>query len=78
MLEHGFGAALGGMSVVFAALLLITLFIAMLPRVLHAVWPLPDEDDQPPSSKAKPTSTEDELVAAIAFALHTELQRKGP
>lgn len=70
--------AASGIVIVFAALALITSFITLLPRILHAIHPLPEEDEAAPAGRPKAASTEDELVAAIAFALHTELQRKGP
>lgn len=78
MSSRGLSIALSGLTIVFAALLLITLFIAALPHLLgmlHRVWPEVDHshahDDYPESQIA-----EDEAVlAAIGYVLHTEFQR---
>jgi Na+-transporting methylmalonyl-CoA/oxaloacetate decarboxylase gamma subunit len=78
VVEHGLGTAVGGMLVVFAALSLITLFISILPRVLHFIAPLPDDDEAEPASARKPAApADDELLVAIGFALHTELERRS-
>ena len=53
--------AMTGMTVVFAALTLIAVFIYSLPRVLaviEGIFPTPPEND------------EDERAAAVGFALH--------
>jgi Na+-transporting methylmalonyl-CoA/oxaloacetate decarboxylase gamma subunit len=78
VLQYGLMTAVVGLLIVFAALALITLFISLLPHILHAIHPLPEDDEVSPAARGRTASAEDELVAAIAFALHTELQRKGP
>ena len=78
VVEHGLWTSLSGMLVVFAALSLITLFISILPRVLHLIAPLPEEDEQAmaPTRKTS-TAAEDEVLVAIAFAIHSDRQRKS-
>jgi Na+-transporting methylmalonyl-CoA/oxaloacetate decarboxylase gamma subunit len=76
VVEHGLWTTLGGMLVVFAALSLIAMFIAILPRVLNAIAPLPEEDEHAAAPIRKtPAAEDDEVAVAIAFAMHTELQR---
>ena len=58
--------AVTGMTVVFAALTLIAVFIYSLPRVLAAL-----EGIFPPSPTQLPSpDDEDERAAAVGFALH--------
>ena len=78
ILEHqGLGIAATGMIIVFAALTLITVFIAMLPRILALpMFGVPPDELQPVASRSRSTG-EDEVAAAIGFALHqVELQKK--
>ena len=58
--------AVTGMTVVFAALTLIAVFIYSLPRVLAAI------EGIVPTSSAQllPPNDEDERAAAVGFALH--------
>lgn len=58
--------AMTGMTVVFAALTLIAVFIYSLPRVLAVIEGIfPTPPDQLP-----PENDEDERAAAVGFALH--------
>lgn len=74
---NGLAIAVTGMSIVFAALTSLSVFIALLPRVL-AWLPLsflqvPDERND--GNVHPPTP---EVVAAIAVALHARDSRTGP
>ena len=65
----------------FVALILISLFIASLPRILEQVagiWP-EVEDRHAMSREGHPESLvadDAHVLAAIGFVLHTELQRR--
>ena len=68
--SNGFGIAATGMTIVFAALTFISVFIYLLPKVLSAF-----ELVVPPASELQvgspPQTTDDEEIAAvIGFALH--------
>ena len=67
-----------GMLIVFSALTLITVFIAMLPRILSSLDPyLPavsDHHHQPTPADALPMD-EERIVAAIGAVLHAEMQK---
>lgn len=77
--HHGIGLTITGMLIVFTALVLVSLFIAWLPRVLGAVgnW-FPEVDlysaaasPALPRSPAPSSDAVDEaIVAAIGFVLH--------
>ena len=68
--NNGIGIALTGMTIVFAALTMISVFISLLPKVLDAFsLVLPPEPE--PQLAAQPESSGDEEIAAvIGFALH--------
>ena len=68
--SNGFAIAATGMTIVFAALTFISVFIYLVPKVLSAF-----ELVVPPASQLQaaspPQSTDDEEIAAvIGFALH--------
>ena len=69
-----------GMLIVLSALLLLSFFIAALPRVLRslaAVWP--EKESIHAAVEAHPenmTPDDDAVLAAIGFVLHTEYQRE--
>lgn len=68
---NGFAIAITGMLIVFAALAIISLFIALLPRVLKVLAVVfPEEHHHGAVSSKKPTRDDDALLAAIGFALH--------
>ncbi|MEZ6061746.1 MAG: OadG family protein [Planctomycetaceae bacterium] len=76
---EGPSIAISGMLIVFAALLLITLFISALPKILLAVGKFLPEA---PERHALPDRSEsllpdDALLAAIGFVLHMELQKQA-
>ena len=57
-----------GLTVVFVALTFIAGFIHMLPKIL-ALLPA-TEEPEPTSKPAPPTSNDDAVAAAIAYAIH--------
>ncbi len=78
----GIGLSITGMTIVFVSLVLVSLFISGLPRVLPLVNGILPEiaghHGAPMPFAASPqaaVSTEEEIVAAIGFALHS---RGGP
>ncbi|MDA0747130.1 MAG: OadG family protein [bacterium] len=71
---HGLDIAFTGMLIVFTALLLISLFIAALPRILDRLsvyFPEGPEHHLAGAPAPRAPSDETELLAAIGFALHT-------
>jgi oxaloacetate decarboxylase gamma subunit len=82
--QGGVGIALTGLTIVFLALVLISIFIAWLPRILELVDPyLPEASDHhttaaPAARAASQASQADdaELAAAIGFVLHSEMERR--
>jgi hypothetical protein len=78
-MSRGIPIAIAGILIVFTALLLISLFIASLPRVLAMVAKVLPEVDE---SHARQSLSEDQaggdgaVLAAIGFVLHTELQNQ--
>ena len=72
---QGVDIAITGMSIVFTALALISLFIFALPRIL-AMWS-PETSAVVRSTAGQDLSRpeEDEVVAAIGLALHTGRNR---
>ncbi len=75
--SEGNSIAITGMLIVFTALTLISVFIAVLPKLLSAIGPyLPaveDHHDAPTTAESLPTD-EEQIVAAIGHVLHTEMQ----
>ncbi len=71
--------AIVGTVIVFAALSLISIFIASLPRILQAVslvWPEVSDwrhEDRHPESRV---ADDTDVLAAIGFVLHTEFQKQ--
>ena len=75
---HGFGISIIGMVVVFAALALISTFISLLPAILRIVNKIfPPEEASHALSRSSDAS-ENEVIAAIGFALHTQLGKHIP
>jgi Na+-transporting methylmalonyl-CoA/oxaloacetate decarboxylase gamma subunit len=76
---NGIGLAITGMAIVFTVLVLVSLYIAWLPRILpllnailpvvehHHGAPMPSAGARPQASSA---DAEAEVVAAIALAMH--------
>jgi Na+-transporting methylmalonyl-CoA/oxaloacetate decarboxylase gamma subunit len=75
---HGVGIAITGMTVVFAGLVLVSLYIRVLPRVLEGAGGLARlrRDRQAKDSAAAPAaawnSADPALLAAIGYVLQAE------
>ena len=80
VLGRGIAIAVTGMVIVFAALLLVTAFITVLPRMLNVfaqVVPEVQHLHAPQSPSPSPDLLPDDaVVAAIGFVLHTKIQRQ--
>lgn len=77
--QRGVAIAVAGLLIVFTALLLITLFIASLPRLLGMLargWPEVDEHHHWESHPESFLPENDTVLAAIGFVLHTEFQKQ--
>lgn len=74
----GIAIAGTGLLIVFAALILITLFIAALPRILETVATvLPEVPDRhAPQDSSESLLPDEAILAAIGFVLHSELQKQ--
>jgi hypothetical protein len=75
----GIPIAYSGLLIVFSALLLISLFIASLPHILGIVakvYPEVDETHSRPSHPESQVADDGNVLAAIGFVLHTEMQRQ--
>ena len=60
-----------GMAIVFTALVFISLFLTYLPKVLAVLEPyLPEASHGHDSPPPRTPRSDEELVAAIGFALH--------
>lgn len=71
---RGIEISIAGMLIVFAALALISLFIYYLPWFLRVfARMLPSEEA--PHGSAAPATSDDEVIAAIGFALHRKAGR---
>lgn len=72
-LLNGIWLSVTGMLIVFSALILVSLFIAWLPRGLgwiNEIFPeTPDHHHHPPQSRKPPDAIDEELVVAIAAVL---------
>ncbi len=72
---QGIDIAITGMSIVFTALALISLFISMLPRIL-ALWsPERSAVVCAPAGPDGSRADDDEIVAAISIALHSGMEK---
>ena len=69
--------AITGMLIVFTALALISVFIAVLPKLLSAIetyLPAVKDHHRAPTTAESPPSDEEKIVAAIGHVLHTEMR----
>ena len=71
--------ALMGLLIVFTALVLITTFIALLPKALEWLKDLLPPEGEHHHGAAAPVSSPDEeaVVVAVGVALHARLQHKS-
>lgn len=73
---QGGGIAVTGMSIVFIALGLISLFIVFLPRILERVARFfPESEGHGTQKRPRAERDDAEVVTAIAFALHAKMRR---
>ena len=79
VLQKGGVIAATGILIVFAALLLISIFIAALPRLLESIATIfPEVTDRPVAKDSSPSLLPDEAVlAAIGYVLHSEMQKQN-
>ena len=73
------GLAFAGLLIVFTALILISLFIALMPKilgVLAGVWPETDEHQATAGHPESQVPDNAAVLAAIGFVLHTEMQKQ--
>ncbi len=82
-ISTGVSIAIAGLTIVFLALLLISVFIASMPRLLvfvAQIWP--EVEDRHSAKTSGGVSSEGSAggdgasLAAIGFVLHTEFQRQ--
>ena len=66
---QGFELVFAGMTIVFTALVLVSVFVTLLPRILSVINPLFPETQLHTEPQTK-KSDESEIAAAIGFALH--------
>ena len=82
--SDGLGISITGICIVFAALILISLFIASLPHILAAlasvlppsVLPPEVEHHTAPAPGAKRNDHDEAVIAAIGFVLHARHRKK--
>jgi len=75
---NGLAIALTGMLIVFVALVLISLYIAAVPRVLARIepfWPTSAGHHVPRAREEQTPLDEERVVAAIGMVLHAEMQK---
>ena len=78
-MARGYSIAIAGLAIVFTALILISVFIASLPRVLtlvSQVWPEVDEAHARHTHAESQVPEDGAVLAAIGYVLHTEIQRQ--
>ena len=72
---QGFELAFAGMTIVFTALVMVSTFIALLPKALVVINRLiPEVHHHTAPTQRREQSNETDIVAAIGFALHTRKQ----
>jgi|TARA_B100000315_G_C14273092_1_gene449584 Na+-transporting methylmalonyl-CoA/oxaloacetate decarboxylase gamma subunit len=75
---QGVELAIAGMLIVFTVLILISMFIALLPKILRIVAQKYPEQEIHPATTAPSGSTGDEaILAAIGYVLHARIQGKA-
>lgn len=76
--QNGVSISLTGMLIVFIALSLISLVLAVLPHVvdkLNNFFPPARMHNAPAKAEAGAQAEEDTIMAAIGFVLHTQMTR---
>jgi hypothetical protein len=78
---RGVAIAIAGMLIVATVLVAISLFIAVLPKVLAEVAKVFPEQEHPHSGKSHPESLipdNEAVIAAVGYVLHLRAQGKLP
>lgn len=73
-IAQGLDLAFVGMSIVFTALVLVSVFIVVLPRILAAINPYIPPAQLHTQSHSKENDDAPAIAAAIGFALHARRQ----
>ena len=73
---QGFELAFAGMTIVFTALVLVTLFIALLPKALVVVNRLIPEAHLHTAPPQRQRADAAAIAAAVGFALHARQQAR--
>lgn len=74
---NGIALSITGMAIVFAALVVITVFIGLVPQLLawlDPILPKMHTHHAPPSHEEQSATDRERVVAAIGLVLHTEMQ----
>ncbi len=72
----GIAIAITGILIVFAALTIISLFIALLPKMLGLLAKVVPEEHHHAAPSAKKDKNEDALLAAIGFGLYKTMAKR--
>lgn len=75
---QGISISITGMAIVFAALVFISMFIALLPKLLELldpILPTSHAHSASPSREEQSDLDREKVVAAIGLVLHTELKK---
>lgn len=77
ILEHdGIGIALTGMTIVFVALMLISGFIALLPKFMQVFSAFLPPETHHDAATPRSAGEDEAVIAAIGFVLHQREQEK--
>jgi len=71
---QGIGIAVTGMVIVFCVLATISIFIALLPKVLGFIAQHIPEVEHHDAPAPSPSQDDDVVVAAIGYVMHTRLR----
>ena len=75
---NGIAISITGMLIVFTALVIISLFIALVPKLLKVLDPILPKGHHhvaPPAPEQRTPLEQEKVVAAIGLVLHTEMQK---
>ncbi len=74
---QGFELTFAGMTIVFTALVLVSTFIALLPKALVVLnRMIPEVHHHTAKPKVREQGNEAQIAAAIGFALHAQKQAR--
>ena len=75
--NDGIGIAITGMLIVFVALVLITIFVALMPKVLGLLAGVLPPEIEHHAALVEPSVDNEALAVAIGFALHSKPPDQG-